>query len=547
MKHKISKILGIGLTAGLIFGLIGALFAAPASADLMEWGIVNTPSWEDIVILPASDILDYDIGGDGDIVYAVLESNYDCNGVGGVYGDHPAALVKSEDGGKTWTDITNNVKDATNLPDEPGDHWVSFVAVSVAPDDEDWVAVAGYQCGTGDPWVVASQDGGSNFSYAGDIVDGAVAMDYIYDLDVSIEVDDIHNIALAGMTDKAAGTGRGAVFRLKAGTWLTGAWEDTSDATDYLGWDSGVTALTEGVVAVVFSLNFDLDDTIVCFGIDDSEGGVNGEAFLQSGIWESGGGSWNDQAGFPSAVKIASDGDTLLTGIYNRSIGLALPDDYDGSDPGARVIYVYVNAFNDTTKLVGGFLMRVDNGSLSEPYGPSGEPLLASIDFHGDADTGKMMIGEYVQWDNDAPDEGLPIEAECCAGVRVWHTVELDPCCPDWELACKNPSGPYLALIMYTPNGEKQYATTSGTMDDEFFIGFPEDSSVPFVGSVGTPLDESAFSVSRDDAVSFNQLSLIDTDIDYLSDVAVCPESRPVFTGSLQRRPYWVDIEKSPS
>jgi hypothetical protein len=50
---------------------------------------------------------------------------------------------------------------------------------------------------------------------------------------------------------------------------------------------------------------------------------------------------------------------------------------------------------------------------------------------------------------------------------------------------------------------------------------------------LGTPLDESAFSVSRDDAVSFNQLSLIDTDIDYLSDVAVCPDCSTIYLSTI--------------
>jgi hypothetical protein len=538
MKSRISKILGIGLSSGLVFGLIGVLFAAPASADLMEWGVVNTPSWEDLVIVPGSDILDYDIGGDDDTIYAVLESNETCNGVGKQVGD-PAdpdfALVKSTDGGVTWTDISQNVADAANLPDI----FYNLVAVAVAPDDEDWLAVAGYAWGAlpRQPMVVASKDGGDNFSYAGDMIDTGPATDsymtWIYDMAVSPEVDDIHNIAVAGIaSDNIIALQWGSVFRLKAGTWLTGTWQDTSYTTNYPGWDNGVPTETEGIVAVAFSPNFDIDDTIVCLGSDAILGG---EPYLQSGIWEGTNGSWNDQAGFPNVVKISSDGDTLLTGIYQRSMGLALPVDYDGSDPGARAVYIYVNAYNDTTNLVGGFLMRVDNASVSEPYGPSGEPLLSSIDFHGDADTGKMMVGEYVQWDNDGPDEGVPIEAECCAGVRVWHTVELDPCCPAWELACKNPSGPYLALVMYTPDGEKEYATTSGTMDDEFFGSYGDTIAgvIPFVGNIGTPLDESAFSVSRDDAVSFNQLGLIDTDIDHLADVAVCPDCSVIYLATI--------------
>ena len=72
MRRRISKILGIGLSAGLIFTLIGAVFAGPVSADLMEWGIVNTPSWEDNVIVPGADIYDYAVGGeDGNTIYAV--------------------------------------------------------------------------------------------------------------------------------------------------------------------------------------------------------------------------------------------------------------------------------------------------------------------------------------------------------------------------------------------------------------------------------------------------------------------------------------------
>jgi photosystem II stability/assembly factor-like uncharacterized protein len=513
MKSRISKILGIGLSSGLVFGMIGVLFAAPASADLMKWGIVNTPSWEDLEILPASDILDYDIGGDGDTIYAVLESNELCNGVGDLVNYLNFALVKSTDGGVTWTDITAKVTSATNLP---VGLFTSLTHVAVAPDDEDWVAVAGIYNGL--PQVVASKDGGDNFSYTGDMTDTA-PMIFAWDLAVSIEVDGIHNIAVAGM---GGISGLGTIFRLKAGTWLSSSWEDTSDTTDYLGWDNGLSAgsFSFYVVAIAFSPNFDVDDTIVCLVI-----GTDFVAYIQSGVWESSGGSWNDQAGFPNATEIKADGDTLIvTPFYQRCLGLALPDDYDGSDPGARSVFLYVNALNMTTILWGGYVFRVDNNSLSPVCGPPGDPLLASIDVHGNADTGKLMIGEYIKYDNDTDQYLL---ADCCEGVRVWHTEELDFCCPLWDGACKDPSGFYMALVMYTPDGEKEYATTSGTIDS-IYAGVPETRT-----DTGTPLDESAFSVSRDDGVSFNQLSLIDTDIDFLSDVAVCPDCSTIYLSTI--------------
>ncbi len=692
-SKKIAKILGMGLSAGLVFALVGTIFAGPAAADQMKWTPVNTPSWADYVIFPDSDVLDYAVGGEtGDTVYAVTGrlpaplvangngsaawstdnvclgdrsamliggaqtgsdyaalvlyingaltlpevtefvytyyfesdsanplyggphmcfythdpndgetaditlysgdagpppglpadaglhtqvvngstpgffwygsettfgglteglpnmytlndfqttadfsshvvdriqieygwwgsgdasepayvSNITINGATGWAYIQESQLLKSEDGGVTWTNITAKALAAANLP---AAGFASFTHVAVAGDDEDWVALAGVDT-TGVPVVIASQDGGTNFSYTGAMTDGADTMGMVYDLAVSIEVSDIHNIAVAGI----ATTG-GSVFRLKAGTWLSAAWEDTTDA-NYLGWDNGVTGATAGVVACAFSDNFDIDDTIVCLGINGIGAGL---AYLQSGIWESTAGSWNSQAGFPNAAEIKSNGDTLMTGVYQRSVGLTLPADYDGSDPGARAVFLYVNAYNTSTNLVGGCVFRADNNALSPVCGPPGDPLLASIDVHGDADTGKLMIGEYIRWDNDAGDPGEPLRFNCCEGVRVWHTEELDFCCPQWDGACKDPSGPYMAVVTYTPDGEKAYATTSGALDMEY-PGFG------FFGGLG---DESAFSVTRDDGVSFNQLSLIDTDIDYLADVAVCPDCSTIYLASV--------------
>ena len=75
MKTKyISKILGWGLSTGIVFSLgVGALIAPPAMAQVeMEWSEIVTPSWEDCVIEPGSDIYDYAVASDdGDIVYAV--------------------------------------------------------------------------------------------------------------------------------------------------------------------------------------------------------------------------------------------------------------------------------------------------------------------------------------------------------------------------------------------------------------------------------------------------------------------------------------------
>src|SRR4030042_3807785 len=97
----------------------------------MEWGAVTTPSWADLVILPSSDILDYAVGGaEGDIIYAVLELDSDCTEVGYEYDSWGTfALVKSDDGGITWTDITANVVGASSLPDEEDIYSLNLVAI----------------------------------------------------------------------------------------------------------------------------------------------------------------------------------------------------------------------------------------------------------------------------------------------------------------------------------------------------------------------------------------------------------------------------------
>ena len=67
----------------------------------------------------------------------------------------------------------------------------------------------------GDGWgysaLVKSEDGGDNFSYAGtgNIFDETTWMKYVYDLDVSIEVDGVHDIVVAWITDDFLSSGCG--------------------------------------------------------------------------------------------------------------------------------------------------------------------------------------------------------------------------------------------------------------------------------------------------------------------------------------------------
>ena len=83
-----------------------------------------------------------------------------------------------------------------------------------------------------------------------------------------------------------------------------------------------------------------------------------------------------------------------------------------------------MDAINGTTVIFGGWVLRVDNNALSPVCGPPGDPVLASIDVHGDADTGKLMIGEYVEYDNDIHNYVTPTPCQSrkvsgCRAVRA--------------------------------------------------------------------------------------------------------------------------------
>jgi len=481
----------------------------------------------------------------------------------------------SDDAGVTWTDITGTVQDASGLPGP----FIQFFygGVDAAPMDEDWLAIGGgiylppcdYDYTTDDHWfgnypdyngapaVVASQDGAGDFTYTNDMQDNSAGtwMERIYDIAVSPEDGGIHNVAVAGYADVGTcfngGMDIGTVYRLEAGTWLSASWSDTSF---YPGWDNGIDAdtaseITNNVLAVEFSSNYDLDQAVILLSWANANDTNDGPPipYIQEGLWDSN--KWNDEAGFSEAVKITNEGEELWVLPFMRSMGFALPADFDAGDSSANNIYLYVNAYNVVTETTGGLVFIAEDGSLSMRCGPSGEPLLASIDIHGDADTCKAMVGVYFDFDQDSSSPPLagfvdfdsgdgdtwyeedcvgdPEPWNCCAGVAVYHTVELDDCCPEWEAACKDPSGPYTALVSYAQDGEKAFATTSGTLDPDFFIDWPpplwSSDWLDFEDFQGGLSDESAFSMSRDDAVSFNQLGLIDTDIDALADVAVCP------------------------
>ena len=478
-----NKVFYLAIALALSLSLVGGatVSADPDTEWWKEWQPeVNGPNW---VIAPNSAIYDFAVDPAGDIIYAVgmgLEEHR-------LYGDEMweepvSRLWKTEDGATTWSDITDN------LPDSFFDAGDDLYYVAIAPGNSDMVFVATeYE-------VYGSDDGGDGF---GDSDFGLQSGgEYILCLAVSCESDDHYTVTV--------GTDNGEVWRIVTGGFLGGAWEMIggydAGVAEYAGWDdSDVDGLlpsmtTTAVTSVAFSPKFDSDDTILAITTDDSA------TYLQTGRM----GNvelWNYIAGsaFPDAVEIVNA--PPLWTYSGGATGIALSADYDGRESDLRYTWVYVDYDDpdDDPDLGGlGRVFQIGNSDVDYagiPCDPAEfSPLLASISAYGTEDEGKLMVGLMGDYDWGEP-------TDCCEGVEVYYTtMPIDTCCPDWDSSDKPPTGQQRAVVAYVADGDKAYAATMGE----------------------GRTDEGAFSISEieEAGLYWNQYSLIDTDIDYLSDVA---------------------------
>ena len=496
---------------------------------------------------------------------------------------HKPKLWKSTDGGVTWKDRTDKVLDANNLPDmtdvwdENGaEDFTFFTTVAVAPDDPNFVVVGGW--GWDDaadpalgqrhyvPIVVGSNDGADKFYWMG----CGSAVGFITALDVSMEVGGKYNIAVgtwdweAEAPMAAAGgfiypvtvppyaapygylNGNAAVWRYEAGSYWSASWVDASGT--YAGWQA-----MDAIADLKFSPNFDVDNTIVVLGIGDASDDLFGPYkgyWIQNGIW----GNlkkWNAEGPYSAPVLIKNGANVIVAPIdpligsgwdigalVRRAGHIALPTDYMGDISSGRKLMVAVNGLQFqpagiTPLSEGGYLFWVENTKISEEMLYNEEnPYIASLAYHGDkAMMGKTLVGlmfpqgwgfvDIMNWYNG---DGVEFPLPVCAGVEVLRSETTDVCCPAWDEACKDPSGQIFATVKFTPDGKMAYAVTQG----ESRLWAPEDAIAGTWHIAGDWSDESAFSVSGHEDVlgnAWNQSGLIDTDIDFIADVAVASDS----------------------
>jgi len=510
------RLIYLGIAVLMTLGLLLAPAMTPqASAAEVnaEWDKVGTPYTDDWTVAPQSDIVVAASILGGEVIYVVGSGRED-NNLNESWGPK---LWKSDDSGMTWDDLTDNVGDADSLPSnfDPGNANVSFNYVACAPDNSDFMAVALVDDnGTASDYsddeqaVVISDDGGDEFAWTGDIDDSSAGsvLTRAFDMKISDEDDDKYNIILGG-TGNATSYPDGLVFRYQTGGLTGGNWVD---ASAYDGWDNindtAPAIDSEAVTTVQFAKSWIADNTVLVVS-HTSDG-----TYLQSGTW---GNSkvWNEPAGFEPAVEIVADESNWQMGKGTAS-GIAQPMDYEGRHASSRYALVYVN---ENASPYNGIIYRVTNGAVIDVNMQiAGTPWLGSISYLGSIDEGKALVGSFGDGDYNGTWPG-DMEEDCCEGVQVYFNdgfADMDICCERWSDSCKPPTGTMQAMIGYvSPN--KAYA---------FVAGIPH----PSLG-----FDESAVSFSLDDGDTWNQIGLVDTYIDYLSDVAKSPNCNKTWVFSV--------------
>jgi hypothetical protein len=552
-------LVALALALGLL--LSPAIGSVAASPDESEWEIVSTPTGEGWKLAPGSNDIDNILsyksvyyfaggqifgigltaGGTNIWVVGLFRDNDDLNKNDNICEIVPQ-LLYSSDGGATWSAKTSKVfkelveegiiEDLDDASD-PIRHTL-FERVACDPLNADFVIVQvafdSYALGPTDPperWaprVLISDDGGAGFKLTGEISQGDWFLEVAHSLATTVEVDDEHDIAITGIAEKFGDDTqqRGVIFRFVTG--LAPGWQD---ATRYDGWDDapdgfpdmGPIFQSAAVLSARYGTDFATHGTVLVTCATDYEptGTPVGDLYLQAGTWGKTE-AWNEEAGFTEAVKLKDD--VVIYPIQSATAGITLPLDAQWRYASKRYSWVSVNYGIDDMdpwnpdNQIGEILRVVDDDVqpvIQQVEMGGRQPWLSNVAYWGYIESGKAVAGVYgdgyaVPYWVFTGNRAIPAFTPCCEGVQVYRNTsieDMDICCKAWKSACKPPTGRGGAAAFFVSD-KKALAIVARS---------PFDSAY----------DESALSFSFDDGDTWNQLSLIDTHIDFFSDVAVSP------------------------
>jgi len=457
-----------------------------ADSESLKWTRVDTPGAfpdRNDIVSPC-EVSRIAIGSDGRTFYAVdIVNPNSANG--------SKAFYKSTDRGVSWDDAVSQHLYQAMTPAEQLNFRVWNIAL--APDDVNFVAVVTNDSISNLPRNVwFSRNSGfewqdTNCPAAGNISAVDISSSYVG-----------RDIAIGTRT----GIGSGTIWVLKA--------------PDYNNWVNQ--GLSGDVLSLKFSPNYSSDATIVIVYADTAG------TYFNLGIHD-----LHDNAtdwaivygGSPPEVAITPGTSPKSNQII--SADLVLPGDFSGQALSLRRCYI---STDDGGVTGNGGIYRIDDTVVYPLMSATTTKRISSIAYFGNYASGKLIAGEVL---------GNP----CSATVMTWFTDSPTTCpIPCWYPAMKpltgaagtdncTGSGFGNTQVAWSPDGSIAYAGTASSAPLVPGANWP----APYL--TGEDLDESAFSLTRNNGETWNQLALIDTKISRLVDIAPAPDCSTVYLASV--------------
>lgn len=386
-------------------------------------------------------------------------------------------VYRSDDAGASFYDLSGYLAAAgAGLP-----AW--FVAA--APDNPGYVAVVTSSGGVPGR-VFVSADSGQTWNDTGISPAGNIS---------SIAVSPFY-----GSYDIAVGTrngGAGSLLICKA-AGIGGNWADQGFSGDALAIKFSPSYKSDPTLAVLYA---SAGGSYFNVGMHDLNANTTDWSALYSG---------NPPEITTGGVGTSAKANQVITG------DLELPMDYSGLSPSQCRAYICIDSSGGSTGV-----FRVDGTTVYQLMSTQANKRISSIAYLGTYVSGHLLVGEVqgnsasatvMTWLTDAP---MTCPATC------WYQTEKLP-------TGAGTSGYGNAQVAWSSDGSAAYCGTSSA---------PLNGSAAWPGAylIGTALDESALSISRDHGQTWNQLSLIDTQIDALSDTAVSPDSNTIYLATLNK------------
>ena len=514
-----------------------------------EWAIVNTP---DCIPSVTKELLNPDSKGseirkiavacDGTTAWAIVRRG-DWNGIR--QGGAQVMLYRSIDGGLSWSEtpysklvgLQSNLENGTFIWD-----------MAISRDDPDIIAVACADISasplTQEVWI--STDKGATWENTGWPPPGITAgVDFISAMDISA---DFGGRKIIVGTRDGSGLGSNNVQIMNLGDY--GKWniQDAQSSTSV-----ATNPLTGDVLAAKFSPSFADDSTIIvvyCNGTTARAGTwlVTGVHKVRDNVT-----AWQRQEDHVEIRNPRSNcGDSPKPNEIITS-DLELPCDFSGRNASLRRFYVSTDAVDRTPGVnPNRGVYRIDDRDIctlmdnTATFGLVTTNRIArrasSICYYGICASGKLLVGEVLGYGGQAAVLTWFTDSPTAHPIPCWYPA-LKPTTgaagQAFGLCSEDILGYGNAQVAWSPDGTLAYVGTGSASLGPWATPSVRNGAVitdvawpaGYVNVV--PFDESAFGISRNNGETWNQLSLIDTFMAKLTDVAPSADGTTIYVASI--------------